>query len=542
MSTIVAPDNPATFGKRPAGGDPASSSFKRARTGPLGPASARATVGQGTAVIFMCPDKGVQRYGTVAQVHGSWGCVRLRHNDRRWVLLDQLLPRGSLPMSEEAQMRLDREDDSDLDSESDGPPTCPPTPTLAPTPTPTPTQPPPAREPPPPPPPPPPPAKEGDDSDLDEDSCELCPIAAAVAEAAEAAEAAAAAAAAAAVQADDSDLEDLHMEPSPSPSERPSPRPPPPPPPPPAPLAPPALAEPGPSEAPLADDDDDDDGHDNRWGCSRCRWREKGCNSKRCRPKPGAHDASNARLTRAPIAKKKKAKAKAVVAEELSKRSGVGHALVEAAPAPAPAPAPEAEAEAWQPEDGDDAVEEPPAEQEPEHEAVAGAAFTDHEAERLVFQDALYEQRKACLKRLRPDKFPFFRARRVTTKTRPIVSDGLLVVPDGEVGYDRLLKFVANHHPSDELRRSTADAVMVALTARSDKFGGLESYLAYAAAAGKEGDWSNWCSHMTETVFHCSFMHCKETHRVTIKGFMNHMWQSARGIAAELGMEIASEE
>jgi hypothetical protein len=47
---------------------------------------------------------------------------------------------------------------------------------------------------------------------------------------------------------------------------------------------------------------------------------------------------------------------------------------------------------------------------------------------------------------------------------------------------------------------------------------------------------------MTETVFHCSFMHCKETHRVTIKGFMNHMWQSARGIAAELGMEIASEE
>ena len=24
------------------------------------------------------------------------------------------------------------------------------------------------------------------------------------------------------------------------------------------------------------------------WGCSRCRWREKGCKAKRCRPKPGA--------------------------------------------------------------------------------------------------------------------------------------------------------------------------------------------------------------------------------------------------------------
>ena len=45
----------------------------------------------------MCPREGIKRYGTVAQVHGSWGCVRLRHNDRRWVLLDQLLARGSLP-------------------------------------------------------------------------------------------------------------------------------------------------------------------------------------------------------------------------------------------------------------------------------------------------------------------------------------------------------------------------------------------------------------------------------------------------------------
>ena len=32
-----------------------------------------------------------------------------------------------------------------------------------------------------------------------------------------------------------------------------------------------------------------DDETTRRWGCSRCRWREQGCNSARCRPKP-PHD------------------------------------------------------------------------------------------------------------------------------------------------------------------------------------------------------------------------------------------------------------
>jgi hypothetical protein len=208
------------------------------------------------------------------------------------------------------------------------------------------------------------------------------------------------------------------------------------------------------------------------------------------------------------------------------------------------AEADEAETEPFQPEDNE-VVEEPPAEQEPEHEATVDTTEStgaDYEAERRVFQHALYEQRAACLKRLRPEKFPFFRARRVSTPTRPIVSDALLQVPDGEVGYDRLLKFVANHHHSAELRQHTADTVMVALSARSDEFGGLESYLAYAAAAGKTPAWANWCSHMTETVFHCNFMHCKETHRKTIKEFMTHMWEIARGMAADLGMPIEAEE
>jgi hypothetical protein len=306
-------------------------------------------------------------------------------------------------------------------------------------------------------------------------------------------------------------------------------------------------------------DDDDDDSAKGKWGCSRCRWREKGCNAKRCRPKPGAGGAQAARMAangqapqaphappapQSPIAKKKREKEK----KEKKKKadSNARPVLVDPNPEPEPEPEPpeaEGETEAFQPSDGDDAEEEPPAEQDQEHEVV-DTMTTDYQAERIVFNRALIKQRQACLKRIRPEKFPFFRARHVDTPIRPIETDALLDVPHGEVGYEQVLKFVSEHHHSEELRQSAADTLFIALTARTptNQFGGLESYLAYAAAAGKTRAWAKWCEHMTEEVFLCRFLYCKEAHRKTIEKFMTNMWEVARGIARDLDMPVAPEE
>jgi hypothetical protein len=114
------------------------------------------------------------------------------------------------------------------------------------------------------------------------------------------------------------------------------------------------------------------------------------------------------------------------------------------------------------------------------------------------------------------------------------------------VGYEQVLKFVSEHHHSEELRQSTADTLFIALTARtpdgSERFMGLKSYLAYAAAAGKTRAWSKWCAHMTEEVFLCRYLYCQESHRKTIEKFMTKTWEIARGMAYDLGMPVAPEE
>ena len=132
---------------------------------------------------------------------------------------------------------------------------------------------------------------------------------------------------------------------------------------------------------------------------------------------------------------------------------------------------------------------------------------TDYQAERILFNPSSIKQRQACLKRIQPEKFPFFGARHVDTPIRPIESDRFCL-PHGKWVTSKSKDFVSQHHHSEDASPSAADTLFMFRPVHASN-GGLKSYLAYARAAARKTCLGQLDAHMTEEVFLCRFLYCK---------------------------------